>query len=114
MADNRIYGQHCRALVRPDSWDGARFTLFVAWDNPSQDGAGWRVSMLTRMETEEYAEGDAFGSRLPTVPRELLQALVDACWSADIKPQAMRSRSDDRHLEDMRAIVAKKLDLKLP
>ncbi len=41
--------------------------------------------------------------------RPMLQALVDACWEYGIKPTDWNRMSEpqSRHLEDMRAIVAK-------
>jgi len=72
--------------------------------------------------TSEATASDPIAAAFEGDGREvkaMLQAIVDEAWAAGIKPKAfddaVRDSADQRrHLEDMRAIVAKVADVRLP
>jgi len=73
------------------------------------------LESLTYVRREEGDSSD--GVNIPD--QQMLQALVDACWRAGIRPEALQADASEigatkRHLEDMRAIAFHKVGAERP
>ena len=87
-------------------------------------GPGKKVMYLSDMEFTEIDNPELHPGKMPDVrpfyikERGFLQALVDAAWREGIKPEALQADASEigatkRHLDDMRTIVAAKMNVPL-
>ena len=76
-----------------------------------------RISVVKNLTLEAIAPG-MYSGPTATVTREAAQVLMDDLWHAGLRPSegsgsAGSLRATEKHLDDMRRIVAKKLDVSL-
>jgi len=76
--------------------------------------------VVTGMTLEPVEPGEAYGDKAPTLKLDPhnVQALMDDLWSAGFRPSKDHGSpgaliSTQNHLQDMRALVAKTLEVKL-
>ncbi len=108
--------------IRPDR--------FKPWINPSPMGRGSQMWIVRYEEGKEFIL-DVQGMKWDEVPPSQdwpptlrlidddAQDMMDALWRCGYRPTAGKQsegqvKATEAHLKDMRAIVAKKLDIQLP
>lgn len=90
-----------------------------------KDNGDGTLTVLKPVQIEKIAEGDYLSPEQYFInhpwdeAKQMLQALVDTCFEAGIRPSGIEDfrRANDSqkaHLEDMRAIVSKTVGVVLP
>lgn len=115
------YGYQWRAHIEDSGFtDGLR--VFIAQDQLSP-GSPTKVKIWKLRQFKEITEGDQYPEPTLQGPRRVIepfiQALVDEAWRHGIRPTALKlceaeTSAQRSHLNDMRAIVATHLKVKLP
>lgn len=104
-----------KVIVRHEPWNPLGITLYMVSTDPNG-----RRSFVTNFTMQTIT--DEVHEKVPRIEGHadevfsLLQAFMDAAWDAGVRPKSYDEPQNElaavrAHLEDMRCIVAKKVDV---
>ena len=110
--------RNCQLLVHHVPWN-LEIACMLVVRKPGLEGAE-RYSYVSNVEFTDVEPGGILPEIDPTftLPRHHAQALMDELWQCGLRPSegtgsAGSLRAVEKHLDDMRAIVGKQLDVSL-
>lgn len=108
-------GTETHYRITPALWRACLGYDLMIWEKNNETGS---LSVVTNM-TLEKCDGEYVSKPTATLTSAEAQELADTLWEAGIRPTQSKSsagqhEAQEKHLNDMRSIVASSLKIKLP